>query len=233
MQSTKELAKDKRIRPYIAALSLTQIPFYCSEDFNEMDVLGEIDGQLYAANLGPYGLECGASKVVIIPHNLPFVFKIPICGVGNQRYKGANYAIPAVPADDYCAREAYLYTKAEEQHLSSMFAGTRLLAHTPSNPIYISEKCTPILDEERPLTDTPALKDSIIKQWDEISLYHLLLLAEDWGAGRLAALHSFIKQYHIQDIKGGKDYNNLMINSITKKIVLADYSSFFSCDYIK
>lgn len=98
-----------------------------------------------------YEIETGATKCVIMPHNCPYVIKMPIKGIRlyeynedieedeieYQEYCNSN----SDPRWNYCEAEALTYELAEEYGVERFFAKTFYWKMTEGDyPLYLQEK---------------------------------------------------------------------------------------------
>lgn len=103
-----------------------------------------------------YTWENGYTKLVIIPKNSSYVYKIPFSGIydSNQKYVPFDY--------DYCYAECVIYEMAKKYHLESFFAENKLLYNFKNQiKIYRQLKCTFAFNE------TPLLKIDTLKTINE------------------------------------------------------------------
>ena len=107
-----------------------------------------------------YTCDAGASKLVIIPSDKPYVIKVPFtynqdmyydCYDSDEdeeyydentpEFSCAVYPISGGTGSDYCKSEAEYYEVAQNYGVADMLAETRYIGDANGAPIYVQEKC--------------------------------------------------------------------------------------------
>lgn len=184
----------------------------------------------------------GASKLVLIPDDLPFVIKIPFnqqpgdyyCDNnedGERYYPGEVFSSAVYPLCneygwDYCRSEAEFYKEAEEAGLSYFFAKTVYIGKYTGYPIYVQEKAKPEntfnchhSEEER---SNSRKKVQVLNIWtDELDDDFLTDLFKCYSNDELVKLFQFLDENDIRDLTSsnvGYDYAG--------QPIFLDYSDF-------
>lgn len=183
----------------------------------------------------PYDCECrcGASKLVLIPFDTPFVIKIPFTGYHLGFYEdfvNANYDKRFFY--DYCLTEVLTYKAAKKIKLDNFFAKERIIGNINSTNIYIQEKIEPYSivfgKSSTPIKTTPEDLnnfDNLLYEFDGISMD----IPEDWllsamlyhGKAKTSRFIDFIQENRINDL------HEENVGFIEDKPVIFDYSGYY------
>ena len=153
-----------------------------------------------------FDVRTGATKIVLIPLDMPYVIKIPYIGEddwceGINYFHGGNYDNDGY---DYCEAEAYIYEEAVKFDCAQFFVPMQFLMHVKDIPVYIQTKVNGYLCSERP-SNEDVYKYASIRNSD--------ILDEDVGAKLLryysmtevGIFLSFIKTYNINDLEAARN----------------------------
>ena len=223
------------------------------DDWDKDRVLDPVYDALVCAGIDnkTFDVQCGVTKVVVIPNDSNFVLKTPLNGCYREvevdpdyeedddkyifndyredfePYMGAELPHISTPENwNYCALEVEVYEKAKEEGLADMFAETSYFGTHNGRKFYTAEKCTPYSDEVRTPSEysvnyTRSMRAEK-REWARMCTDITALFVDDYGEERTAALLAFLEENSIDDLHSG----NVMISLATNKIVLSDYSGF-------
>lgn len=191
---------------------------------------GWIYGESYFYRKGVEKVLVGASKLVLLLEDQPFVVKIPLRGTyeeeDEREYK-----------HDYCKIESNLYREAIDAGIDDMFAGTYYVGdfsgEYDSIPVYISERAefeySFSVSNHSPIHPHPSKagieyeegKDEVTENpFDEDGI--LAEFYTQYGNDKTEALLRFIKDFLISDLHG----ENIAYDK-SNRLKLIDYSGFF------
>lgn len=205
-------------------------------------------------NLADFGLEkeclvdCGVSKMVIIPERASYVIKTPLFGsvfypeeyneeeeeyyynYDNPQfefYEGAWFEDADIDCSNYCELEEHIYNIAVECGVADMLAKTEFFGYAKHNrPLYLSEKCRPFSWSRKASESSSSIvkekRKSNTPGWSRMDSQITALFIDDYGIKRASQLFEFLSTYHINDLHSG----NVMFSEKTGKIVISDYSGF-------
>ena len=189
---------------------------HCWEDLaspNEFDI---IDEDYH------FDVRSGATKIVLVPDNLPYVIKIPYYGEETwdgwvHPFCGGNEGEDV----DYCDEEAKIYADAEASGCAQFFVPTIQLTMAGDIPIYIQTKISAIR------TGRPSNENT----YRYAAIHNSEILDPEVG-GRLVQYYSteeitiflaFLKKHNINDLEGSR--NGEYVQSFGR-YVFWDYSGY-------
>lgn len=245
------LLEDKMTKIVNALDIKYEFGYNLSED-DSYTVLDPVRNDLYAAGITDCSVDCGVSKVVIIPKQSAYVIKTPLFGdlyypeefnsetdeyyydYDNPKfsvYEGAYYGgADELDHSNYCELEEFLYNLAEDYNVAEMFAKTEFFCYGKNNrPMYLSEKCRPFSwDDREPSENSKTIVRTNISSktpgWRRMDSFIAALFVDDYGVEKTNELFEFIADHNIDDLHSG----NIMFSEKTGKIVISDYSGFDS-----
>lgn len=140
-----------------------------------------------------WDIECGASKMVFVPANKPYVIKLPLrsnedlyhgssyysswenedtgsyhsheyYAGENEEFSHAVYPLSGTYGADYCRSEVEFYEVAKAYHIDEMFAETREIGERRGITFYAQEKCLPLSQTDDP--SKTAISEEIKQEYE-------------------------------------------------------------------
>lgn len=183
-------------------------------------------------------IECGASKLVLIPAipDINFVVKIPFNGEGDTwydvetdkeesdfyEYTGAYFDDEVSFDWDYCALEEHIYKYLAEMGLGGCLAQTEHIFTIENHPIYIQPKAITFTDSD---IDAHSHSDEERSSAQEVS-YHV---NSDWLCDAIAYVGTEVCHRLFDELAANgwaDDLRNCNIGYIQDRPVLIDYCGY-------
>ena len=128
---------------------------------------------------------------------------------------------------DYCATEAELYARAEEEGLGAYFAEEALLGYIDNHPVYYQTRCTPFSSTTQDYNskEYQVKKTMSHKVCESLKMecFNAIWIADFiklYGVEELKRLNDFLLRYEIEDLR---DCN---IGYLDDAPILFDYSGY-------
>ena len=153
-----------------------------------------------------FEVRTGATKIVLVLHDMPYVIKIPYIG-DDDWCEGINYFNGGAYDNDgydYCENEAYIYDEAVKFDCAQFFVPTQFLMHVEDIPIYIQTKVTGYLRSERP-SNEDMYKYASIRNSDTLDDDVGARLLRYYSMTEIAIFLSFIKAFEINDLEAARN----------------------------
>lgn len=180
----------------------------------------------------------GASKLVMVFDELPFVIKIPFTGfydsevdeIVEELYYGFECANDE--GWDYCLTEEMLYEQMGSNDAKRYFAKTKKIGEVRGYPIYIQEKAIPwanSVNYKKSQKLSKEQKEKVSSLRDEIGYCSgfvsnwILFFLETEKKEDFLKLIDLIQKFEIGDLWMA----NYGISAITHKPIIFDYSGFY------
>ena len=191
------------------------------------------DSRIFASD---FSVDCGATKLVIIPSNANYVIKIPFDGEYHENWddKGNMWFDEFTVIQDYCYRETLLYESAKKEHVEKFFLPieeVKEASNIAGWPIYVQPKATIYGNLVRSEKETLTTKESIkyVSSKDcciNISLPNFWLAACFDSSSSVEEFDKFI-QFLNNDSSIKQDLHQSNIGYYNNKAVIIDYAGYF------
>lgn len=174
-----------------------------------------------------FDVRSGATKIVLVPNDLPYVIKIPY--YGEETWDG--WVHPFNGGDegedvDYCAEEAEIYADAEISGCAQFFVPMMQLTMAGDIPIYIQTKISAIRTE-RPSNEN-AYRYASIHNSEFLDPEVGGRLVQYYSTEEIAVFLTFIKKHNINDLEGSR--NGEYVQAFGR-YVFWDYSGYHEDSY--
>jgi len=179
----------------------------------------------------------GATKVVLVPYDMPFVIKIPFSGWREDWdgecipfEEGFNSALEelgySTQGNNYCDLEVNVYAASVQEGVSQFFAPTIFFDEINSFPIYIQTKITANTWATRKIKpkDNDTYTYASIKNSDMIDPECGTRLLQFYSVEEIARFLSFVKTYNIVDID---NFRNGGVAAEIGRYIFWDYSGYY------
>lgn len=152
----------------------------------------------------------GATKVVIIPEQAPFVIKIPFIGDESWDYGETQYFTGGCEyyededRYDYCAEEAYIYEEARQLGCSRFFVPIVFFDTINGIPVYIQTKVEGLKKLARPSKED-TFKYASLKNSDQLDPDVGGCLMQYYTVEEVADFLQFVMDHSINDLEATRN----------------------------
>jgi len=154
-----------------------------------------------------FEVRTGATKIVLVLHDMPYVIKIPFIGEESWNDEGFHYFDGGDYDNeeyDYCAHEAYLYDQAKIFGCDQFFVPTMHLIMVENIPVYIQTKIDYIYRRATP-SNEDTYRYASIKNSDVLIPEVGARLLEYYSMSEVALFLAFIKAFDVNDLEASRN----------------------------